>query len=811
MAMRARRTKKMNPASRRLRQVQIREYGMNHPGAQAGLGGNVAAQKAARTAAAQVPDNNPSQSAAAIAAVKRNQTDQAQDQEIKKITDQLEAGDVVDVGGEQVEVVSPAEDATRSPGKIILKRNDGSEIEVDPASINEDNARLLLKLARAGLDASEQQGRKIQQMMEALLPRTTWDRFLEKPLIDQLAILEHVDVPRVKVKINEGAVPDNSSVTSLNRLLSAHFPVGDRRKQMEAYLALPVPSMLRDFWALHANEGPDACARDMLKKYMEKFLPDAVKGQMVVPLKESEVIEEGPNDPGIFRAVFTAGGPGSGKTTVARRLGLLSAGLKSVTCDDALEMIMLKRGLNFQMPPEEDLEREEARTRAKELKRARRSHYTDQRLGMLLDSTGVSPDKILRLKTKLEEIGYHTAMVFVDTPVETALANNRSRGSKPDPATGRPGRQVPSEAVVSMNARARESAKVLGQEFEPWFMVVENDMSPLHFNPTFRAAEKRIGQFLSQDHTATADDWLANARKRVTESPRMVSSPNEGDPLSKVQIDGLERYADRLFSKLDIDVTFTAHFRERLNDARNGKQITFKEVVSMFDRAFQQQGQRIGSLDPVTQAVLKDMESDINMPFVFKWDSGGDRQFELVAKTVMRKPDFHSPNDVIAINEAVARHGVTGETFAEFVRHAMESLELEKLPEIRLVPKLKNTGSFAVFSYSDPERPSIEVATESRHPADVMRSLAHELVHYSQFVRGDHLDGETGSECENEANATAGVIMREFAQHLFEMSAGGVAGVAMPLGGTQRRSGKKKKKKKTAEGSQNKATGEQSK
>jgi Zn-dependent peptidase ImmA (M78 family) len=46
--------------------------------------------------------------------------------------------------------------------------------------------------------------------------------------------------------------------------------------------------------------------------------------------------------------------------------------------------------------------------------------------------------------------------------------------------------------------------------------------------------------------------------------------------------------------------------------------------------------------------------------------------------------------------------------------------------------------------------------------ADILRTLAHELVHHMQNLNGDELNGEDGSDTENEANAMAGVIMREF-------------------------------------------------
>lgn len=262
-------------------------------------------------------------------------------------------------------------------------------------------------------------------------------------------------------------------------------------------------------------------------------------------------------------------------------------------------------------------------------------------------------------------------------------------------------------------------------------------------------------------------------------------------PLSVSQLKAIESYADRLFDRIGIDVVFTNHFRDRINDPRNQEPITYGELVSFFNRAFKQQGHNISELDPESQAVLKDMEAGLNVPFVFNWTP--EDGFTLVTKTIMRKPDFHTPNPVYQVAESV-NHNITGETFADFLRHAVDHLKLDQLPRIHLVDRIEGQKSFAYFS-TGPEGTEIRVATGGRHPADIMRSLAHELVHYRQALDGRELDGSTGSEIENEANAEAGVILRDFADRLFETCAGGIAGVAVPLGGVRRRKRKRLAKK----------------
>ena len=100
----------------------------------------------------------------------------------------------------------------------------------------------------------------------------------------------------------------------------------------------------------------------------------------------------------------------------------------------------------------------------------------------------------------------------------------------------------------------------------------------------------------------------------------------------------IEKYADRIFAKVGIDVEFTRHFVDRVNDERNKKQISPAELVRLFNKTYQKHGKTIARLGPDAQAVINDMQTDINMPFVLKLDRNG--MLELIAKTIMRKKDF---------------------------------------------------------------------------------------------------------------------------------------------------------------------------
>ena len=119
---------------------------------------------------------------------------------------------------------------------------------------------------------------------------------------------------------------------------------------------------------------------------------------------------------------------------------------------------------------------------------------------------------------------------------------------------------------------------------------------------------------------------------------------NEFDKqVTQADIDQLEVFADKVFAKVGIDVNFTRHFLDRVNDARNGKPITMSELTRLFKQQQRRWGKKIAQLGPDAEAVMKDLQTDINMPFALRWDDKNN-ELDLIAKTVMRKKNFKTPN-----------------------------------------------------------------------------------------------------------------------------------------------------------------------
>ena len=136
---------------------------------------------------------------------------------------------------------------------------------------------------------------------------------------------------------------------------------------------------------------------------------------------------EGPHAPYQYKAIFFAGSPGAGKTYVARKLAGTFQGLKQVNMDSVFKHLMTQKKLSWKMPPEEEPEREKQRQRSKELVAKQQQSYTDSGLGLLIDSTGRILGTIRRIKDELEDKGYETTMIFVNTDLQTALRRNKER------------------------------------------------------------------------------------------------------------------------------------------------------------------------------------------------------------------------------------------------------------------------------------------------------------------------------------------------------------------------------------------------
>ena len=229
-------------------------------------------------------------------------------------------------------------------------------------------------------------------------------------------------------------------------------------------------------------------------------------------------VQEGVFDPGIFKAIFLAGGPGSGKSYVAGKTtgGL---GLKLINSDDTLERLLKKHNvpLDFAtMSPDMTDKKDMLRGRAKELTfgqlrvkgykgKGALDHYIAGRLGLIIDGTGRDFDDIHRQASYLKRMGYDTYMIFVNTSEQVAQERNAARPRKLKP-----------EMVKQMWLAVQQNIGKFQSYFRPTnIIVVDNNKAG---EDIFNKVSKRIRGLVKKKVTnPVAIQWIAaqmQARRR---------------------------------------------------------------------------------------------------------------------------------------------------------------------------------------------------------------------------------------------------------------------------------------------------------
>jgi hypothetical protein len=198
--------------------------------------------------------------------------------------------------------------------------------------------------------------------------------------------------------------------------------------------------------------------------HAKEMFHDVRKGMQVKESINEEfetLLFEGVHDKAIFKVVFLAGGPGSGKDYVLDNT-LAGHGMTEMNSDKALEFLMDKNGLDKTMPASEEDKRNIVRGKAKSITELRQRLAILGRNGLIINGTGDDVEKITKIKSRLEDIGYESSMVLVNTEDEVSKQRNIDRGQ-------RGGRTVPEnirkEKWDNVQAGRPEFAKMFGDNY----------------------------------------------------------------------------------------------------------------------------------------------------------------------------------------------------------------------------------------------------------------------------------------------------------------------------------------------------------
>ena len=220
--------------------------------------------------------------------------------------------------------------------------------------------------------------------------------------------------------------------------------------------------------------------------------------------KLNQILREGVYDPGIFKAFFLAGGPGSGKSFVT--MGSFGGtGLKTVNSDTAFERGLKKGNLSLKMPDEEEYFRDIVRAKAKMTTATQLDTYIQGRLGLVIDATGRDITTISGQKSMLDLIGYDSYMIFINTSLEVALERNKNRP-----------RTIPEYLVKNSWNQVQRNIGTFQRIFSPKRMlIVDNNRSEKELvTITLNTASKYIrSQLRASPQNLTAKQWIANELK----------------------------------------------------------------------------------------------------------------------------------------------------------------------------------------------------------------------------------------------------------------------------------------------------------
>ena len=213
-------------------------------------------------------------------------------------------------------------------------------------------------------------------------------------------------------------------------------------------------------------------------------------------------LQEGLNDPNIFKAFFLAGGPGSGKSFVVRAT-TGGTGLQIVNSDDAFERYLKNAGLSQKMPETEKEPRDVERKRAKRVTKARQEGYLEGRLGLIIDGTGKDYEKIAKQSNELKQLGYDTHMIFVNTSLDVALERNAKRD-----------RSVPEDIAVRSWKAVQSNIGKFSQHFRQNFVVVDNNDADIKDPQIFNDVFKQIKGLLKKKvKSPIAKQWVMQQMK----------------------------------------------------------------------------------------------------------------------------------------------------------------------------------------------------------------------------------------------------------------------------------------------------------
>jgi len=234
----------------------------------------------------------------------------------------------------------------------------------------------------------------------------------------------------------------------------------------------------------------------------------------LVELLKKHRLFEGVDDPSTLKCIFMAGGPGSGKSTVARELFDLPSdlsvnkyGLKLINSDEEFERMLHQMNISTDLSKLDQAEfdkltkgHESVREKAKKITRMKLNMYRKAKLGLIIDGTGDSIESIQIKKRVMEQHGYDCYMIFVNTSLEVAIERNNKRP-----------RKIPQDLLSQMWFSCQNNLGHFQNIFSSNFKIIDRTKSN---EPIDKTVVRNVIEFLrSPIKNPVGKKWMSNYYK----------------------------------------------------------------------------------------------------------------------------------------------------------------------------------------------------------------------------------------------------------------------------------------------------------
>ena len=275
-----------------------------------------------------------------------------------------------------------------------------------------------------------------------------------------------------------------------------------------------------------------------MDKSIRKFYEEVMMGDII-----ADYLSEGINDTAIFKAVFLAGGPGSGKSFIGTekssasktlspsvggdprifmgggQLGLINIGMRVVNPDPAYEKLLKAAGLDPKNSADIWSDKgQEIRVKATEITAKQKSLYVDGRLGVIIDGTGSNVFKVQGQKALLDKVGYECAMIYVNTDLQTAIDRDQNRS-----------RTIGADKVSEMWNNVQKNLKKYESIFGKSNMYVIDNSNGADWYSGCKVVHKKLEKWIRRAPTdPKAKGWIESQKMRNMPKGGIRESVDEG-------------------------------------------------------------------------------------------------------------------------------------------------------------------------------------------------------------------------------------------------------------------------------------------